>query len=281
MREYTPFFGRVQVSQSLMRESVRTHDDCLRMSPKMKICERARSQTGSAKLALMQPYFFPYIGYFQLIHEVDLFVFFDDVTFIRRGWINRNQILARGVPTYFTIPVRRAGTSKAINKTVVYQEHLPRWKRKFLRTLRESYSGSPNLRRVTDLVEEVLSYGDQHVALLAQRSVIAICELLDLKVDFLLSSRDFPPSAARGVERVIEICRAAGAPNYVNAPGGRSLYDPSRFAQDGLALSFLEPNIENYPQRAEHFFPRLSILDLILNVDLEHARSSVRRGTLS
>ncbi len=229
----------------------------------------------------MQPYFFPYIGYFQLIHEVDTFVFYDDVAFTTQGWINRNRILVGGVPKFFTIPVRRAGSSIAINETMVNQEHLPRWKRKFMRTIQESYSGSPNLKKVTELVEDVLISGNQDIALLAQRSIVATCDLLDIEVDFRLSSRDFPPSSARGVERVIEVCRAAGAVSYVNAPGGRHLYDPSRFAQEDLSLSFLKPYIENYPQRAGRFFSHLSILDLILNVNFPTVRSVVCRGALS
>jgi len=246
----------------------------------MMSSERERPQNGLAKLALMQPYFFPYVGYFQLIHHVDTFVFFDDAPYIRGGWINRNRILVEGEPRFFTVPVRQPSSSIAVNKTMVNEEHLPRWKKKFLRTLRESYSGSPNLKIVTELVERVMNNGDQDIASLAQRSIVAACDVLDLDGDFQLTSRDFPSSETRGVERVIEVCRAAGARSYINASGGRSLYDPLRFAQEGLSLSFLEPRIEEYPQRADHFLPRLSILDFMLSVDLTEARSEVRRGAL-
>ncbi len=233
------------------------------------------------KLAIMQPYFFPYLGYFQLIHAVDTFVFYDDVTFRKQGWINRNRILVSGSPSYFSVPLRGASSSVPINQTLVDLEHLPRWRRKFLRTLADTYASSSQRQAVLELVQTVLDAAAPDVASLAQQSVRLCCEYLDLKTRLLASSRAFPHSGAMGVERVLEICRAAGASVYVNAPGGRALYDRALFEREGIALRFLAPQLDSYSQPGGTFVPGLSIIDLLMREDRATACAAARRGTVA
>ena len=172
------------------------------------------------KLAVMQPYLFPYLGYFQLVRAVDTFVFYDDVAFNRRGWILRNRILVHGEPHLFSVPVKRASSGTPINRTYVATQRYPRWRRRFLETLRRSYARSRSLEPVLDLVSRVLTEDPDDVASLAERSVRECCSYLGIDVKFLVSSVDFPAAGARGVERIVGICRTAGASSYVNLPGG-------------------------------------------------------------
>lgn len=232
------------------------------------------------KLAIMQPYFFPYLGYFQLIHAVDTFVFYDDVTFRKQGWINRNRILIGGSPGYFSVPLRGASSSVAINRTAVDHEHLSRWRRKFLRTLAESYTSSGSRNAVLGLVEAVLDVEAPNIASLAQRSVRVCCEYLDLETRFLTSSGSFPASGRTGVGRILEICMVAGASVYVNPPGGRALYDRTTFGQAGIALRILAPQLDVYPQPAGTFVPGLSIIDVLMRLDRPTACAAARRGIL-
>jgi hypothetical protein len=231
-------------------------------------------------LGVMQPYFFPYLGYFQLIHAVDAFVFYDDVAFRKQGWINRNRILVAGVPRYFSVPVHGASSTVAINETLVDRAQLPRWRRRFLRTLAETYASSRQLRSVLELVAAALEAESPDVGSLAQRSVRLCCEYLGLDTRLLASSRSFPAAGAVGAARILEICRASGASTYVNPPGGRQLYDRATFARHGVALRFLAPRLDPYPQPAREFASGLSILDLLLRQDRAAARRATRQGSL-
>ena len=227
------------------------------------------------KLAVHQPYFFPYLGYFQLIHAVDVFVFFDDVRFTQPPLVNCNRLLVAGVPAPFTVPLERASSSALINERRVSTRHLPAWRRKLLRTLQQSYAWSPQLDDVVDVVEESLAAAPDGLAALAQRSVDLCCEYLGVGTLRRVSSSDFASSGATGVARVIEICGAAGATHYVNAPGGRDLYRPETFRAADLTLSFLEPGFERYERPAHDFVPGLSILDVLLCTSREQAQAAI------
>lgn len=231
------------------------------------------------KLAIHQPYLFPYVGYFQLIHAVDAFVFLDDVGFRKQGWINRNRILVNGSPWHFSVPLSRASSSRPINRTAIDRRLFPEWRRRLLRTLFETYAGSRTRRSVLALVEKTLDAQPSDVASLATSSVHACCEYLDLERPFLTSSTSFATSNQRGVARVLAICRAANATIYVNAPGGQDLYQACVFEQAGIALRFLRPELDPYPQSGDGFVPGLSIIDLLMRVDRDEARLAVRQGS--
>ncbi len=232
------------------------------------------------RIAIHQPYLFPYIGYFQLIHAVDRFVFFDDVAFKKSGWINRNTLLIRGVPRLFSVPLHHASSSTPINQTMMDERRFPVWRRKILGTLLQTYAASPQRRTVIDLVEATLATGASDISTLAQRSVKLCCDYLDLKTPLLASSTSFPKASATGVARILEISRTAGAKTYVNAPGGRHLYDGKTFSEAGISLRFLRPELEPYPQPGTNFVPGLSILDVLMRLEQSAARGAVRRGVL-
>jgi hypothetical protein len=233
------------------------------------------------KLGIHQPYLFPYLGYFQLIHAVDTFVFLDDVAFRKQGWINRNRILIDGSPRFFSVPLSRASSFKPINQTPIDQRLFPQWRRKFLRTLSESYARSKTRDIVLALVEETLDAPLGDIGTLAARSVKLCCQHLGLERPLLTSSTSFLSLGQRGAARVVALCRTAGATTYVNAPGGRELYDPQAFARAGIALRFLEPDLPPYAQPDGTFAAGLSVLDLLLRVDRDAARRATRLGSLA
>ena len=216
----------------------------------------------------MQPYLFPYLGYFQLIAAVDRFVVYDDVSFIKNGWINRNRILGGGAagrepePAYFTVPLEGASSFKAIREVGVSPD--PRWRAKLLKTLAQTYARAPCFREVYPLVESVLGATEARVSALAVASLRAVAAYLALEAEFVPSSAAYENGELRGQERVLDICRREGATTYVNPSGGRELYARDAFAARGVTLRFLEPQLRAYPQLRPPFVPGLSIIDVLM-----------------
>ncbi|MDJ0655502.1 MAG: WbqC family protein [Xanthomonadales bacterium] len=223
------------------------------------------------KLAIMQPYFFPYLGYFQLLSAVDEFVFLDDVTFIKQGWINRNRILVDGQPAYFSLPVH-GSSNHPINEIGLDLERFAHWKRKFLATLRHNYSRAANFAAVHELVAGVIETPARSIAEMAIRSVRASADYLGVTTPTRRSSTRHQSVSGQGVQRVLGICRDRGATVYVNSQGGRALYQPDDFAGQGIDLRFLIPAAicQNGPVGT----PPLSIIDVIA----KHSRSAIQRA---
>jgi len=230
------------------------------------------------RLAIMQPYFFPYLGYFQLIASVDRFVVYDDVAFIKNGWINRNRILAASGVEYFTVPLSGASSFRSIRDTCSAPPG--GWREKMLRTLTQVYARAPEREAGLAIVHRVLQAADGgSVRDLAVSSMREICAYADLPASWQESSSAYGNAELTGVRRVIDICHREKATTYVNLPGGRSLYDPAVFAGNGLALGFLIPAVEPYQQsRAKEFIPGLSVLDLVMSVPRDEVRRRVRAG---
>jgi hypothetical protein len=226
------------------------------------------------KLGIMQPYLFPYLGYFQLMRAVDRFVVYDDVAFIKQGWINRNRILVNGQPSYFTVPIRHASSFAPIHDTVIDdQGQHARWREKTLKTIDNAYRRAPQFGVVFPLVEAVLMRPTNRVAELAVASLRAVAGLLEIPVDWVESSARYGNAHLKGEERVLAICRAEGAADYVNAAGGRELYGQDRFEAEGVRLHFLQPRHVEYRQFNHAFVPWLSIIDVLMFNPVETVRT--------
>jgi len=210
----------------------------------------------------MQPYLFPYLGYFQLVAAVDKFVFYDDVNYIKNGWINRNRILLGDSVRYFTVPLAGASPSRKINEVDVQPRE--QWLRKMLEAIRHSYAKAPHYARVSELIGDVLNSTTTNVATLASRSVIETARYLQIGTDFVPSSTQYGNAALNGVDRVLDICTKECADAYVNLPGGQALYERKDFAARGVELSFIEPNLGAYRQFGDTFHPGLSIVDVLM-----------------
>lgn len=227
------------------------------------------------KIGLMQPYFLPYLGYFQLIAAVDKFVVYDDVQYIR-GWINHNFIWSRGGPQRIVLPLRGRSLNLNINQIQV----LPNSESKLLKTIRQTYSKAPQFEVVMPLIEKILTHSNLRLSEFLMNSVVVICDYLELGTNILLSSSLLKTEGKTGQDRVIDICRQLEATEYINAPGGTSLYDPVAFRNQQICLSFLIPRKIEYAQYGPHFTPNLSILDVLMFNDRHRIRQLLREFDL-
>ena len=228
------------------------------------------------KLAIMQPYFFPYIGYIQLINAVDKFVVYDDVNFIRGGWIARNRYIVNGKANYFSVPLRSASPFSKINETSIDREQYERWKGKFFKTLRHNYSRAPYFGDTMRIIEQACDSGLERIDLLAKLSLRLVCDYLDISTEFVDSSTIYENSMLRGVERVIDICLKENAGTYRNLSGGKKLYSASQFAEKGILLQFINTFEVEYKQFSDGFIPSLSILDVMMFNSKERIREMLK-----
>jgi WbqC-like protein family len=212
-------------------------------------------------LAVMQPYLFPYLGYFQLIAAVDRFVIYDDVSYIRRGWINRNRWLVGGASAYFTFPVRHADSFGRIADVRLVEGN--GWAPKLLRTFRHEYGRAPYFAAAFELLERVVTLDEPIISRRAMTSVRAVMGYLRMTTPLVETSARYENADLRAADRIIDICRREGATRYVNAIGGQELYDVATFAASGIELQFLRSLQVEYRQFRVPFVPWLSILDVI------------------
>ncbi|PJJ58985.1 WbqC family protein [Hymenobacter chitinivorans] len=217
------------------------------------------------RLAIMQPYLFPYLGYYQLLAAVDRFVIYDDVQFMLQGWINRNYILVNGKPLLFTLPLEATSANKSIRDTTVNPKLFPTWATKFTRTLQQNYSKAPYLAPVLEMVDTVLaSASGQSIADVSTESIRQVHRYLGLQSQIVPTSTGYQNTHLSGPTRVLDICRQEGADHYINPINGRSLYDEAAFAQEGIKLNFLQMEPVPYKQLKGEFVPSLSILDVLM-----------------
>lgn len=214
------------------------------------------------KIGIMQPYFIPYIGYWQLLNAVDKYVIYDDVNFIKGGWINRNKILINKTPQYFNIPMLGASPNKLINEVGV--NHDQNVIKKNLRIVEAAYGKAPYFAEVFPLVEEMLRCGKDDIASYIVASIEIICKYLDIKTELVISSDIQKDNDLKGQEKVLEICRILNATDYYNAIGGKELYSFAEFEKRGIKLHFLKRNGIRYQQFGDDFYPDLSIIDVMM-----------------
>lgn len=213
------------------------------------------------KLAIMQPYFFPHIGYYQLAASVDHFMFLDNVNFIKGGFINRNRMIMDGELFKFSIPVQHASQNRAINQHVYSGDFL-----RFLAQLRHSYSRAPMFDSVYALIESVCADPDLNVARKNARSIKDIFTYLNRKLDTSFTSTS-PAANGRAQQRIIDLCVHHGASDYHNSEGGQSLYDSQAFLENQVNLRFVAANFPRYTQSATgNFIAGASIIDLLMHV---------------
>lgn len=210
-------------------------------------------------LGIMQPYLFPYIGYFQLVQAVDVYVIYDDVQHIKRGWINRNNIIVNNQKHLFTISLDKPSTTKFINETVIKDDFVS-----FQKTLSQAYANAPYSDAVMKLAADICAYPDKNLAKFIGNSLEKIAEYLDMKTEFIYSSTLGDKTHLERQERLISISEQLSADTYINAIGGQELYTKDAFKDKGIDLKFLKPEITHYSQFKNEFIPGLSILDVMM-----------------
>jgi len=215
------------------------------------------------KLAIMQPYFLPYIGYFQLMRAVDVFVVYDDVQFMKGGWSERNRMLVNGAPHWFGLTLAKASHKLDINRRF-FAEDIDSQKKALLYKVHCAYAKAPHYAEAMALLEEILAGDERNVAAMLARSLRILCRHLCIDAELRLSSEMVKIAGLTGETRVIDMAQQLGADHYINAAGGQALYDRENFQRHGIRLSFLQSRPILYQQYAHDFVPRLSILDVLM-----------------
>ncbi|WP_297045484.1 WbqC family protein [uncultured Desulfovibrio sp.] len=215
------------------------------------------------KIAVMQPYLFPYIGYWQLIASVDCFVFYDDANYINKGWINRNRILLHGEPYKFILPLSHASQNKKINEIFVCPNFLTR--KKLLKTITIAYKNTENYKRIFHIIEKTIM-SDGKISDIIYNSTQELCEYLGIKTKFYLSSNlQYKKSDSDSAqEKIIKIVHTLGGDVYINPIGGQHLYSKKFFLENNISLFFINSNINQYKQKADVFYSNLSIIDILM-----------------
>lgn len=214
------------------------------------------------KLGIMQPYFVPYIGYWQLLNAVDTYVIYDDVNYIKGGWINRNRILLNGEAKYFNVQLDGASPNKLINEIGINRNEVTI--KKSLRVLEAAYRKAPYFKEVYPIISDILMCESTNLSDYLVYSIKEICRYLDITTRIVRSS-DIPKNnELHGQEKVLEICMLLGAKEYYNAIGGRALYSYEDFKCRGIDLKFLQSKDIVYKQYEKQFISNLSIIDVLM-----------------
>ncbi|MCZ4694014.1 hypothetical protein DWB61_03075 [Ancylomarina euxinus] len=221
------------------------------------------------KLAIMQPYFFPYLGYIQLVNLVDKFVFYDDVNFIKNGWIARNRIISNtNSLQYFGVNLTQASQNKLINEIKIGNDSTRK-----LKTIKHVYSRAPFFNDVYPLIEACLNDPVKTIAEMSANSVVKVADYLGIETEFEFSSKCYANSIDFGrSERIVAICKQEKASTYINSIGGVELYSKDYFKKFGINLQFLDANRVTYNQFNKPFESNLSIIDVLMFNSLDRVK---------
>ncbi|CAA2138992.1 WbqC family protein [Methylobacterium bullatum] len=217
--------------------------------------------SGSHAVAIMQPYLFPYIGYFQLIAAVDVFVIYDTVKYTKKGWINRNRFLRNGAPVVFTLPLEKDRDELDICERRIAASYSPE---KLCAQIAHAYRRAPCFDETMPLVDAVLRFESKNLFDHLRYALVRTCAHLAIDTAIRTASEIEGDTELRRQDRVLDICGRLGASTYVNPIGGTTLYDPGAFAQRGIALRFIRARPFTYGQAGHPFVPWLSIIDVMM-----------------
>jgi len=226
----------------------------------------------------MQPYFFPYIGYFQLISASNVFVLHDDVQYITGGWVNRNRILLNGEDRMITFPVQKAAYALPINARSYVSDN--QGLKHIVNQVKQAYAKAPCYRQVFPLLEELLTFSDRNVARFNENLVRRICDFIGIRTSIITSSCLDKDDSLSGQARVLDICRRVGATDYANPIGGTKLYDQEAFQSSGITLRFLAAQDERYRQHDDKWVPFLSIIDVLMFNSVQEVQRLLTRYRL-
>lgn len=207
----------------------------------------------------MQPYLFPYIGYYQLAYASDVFIFYDDVSYIKQSYINRNNILVNGKTLRFTLPVLGASSNVLIESLDFSSS------KKILRTIEQAYKNSPYFDEVFPIIEFVFNQENRSITHINSLSIQVVFDYLDIKRKFMIASHIQYDRDKNRADRLIELANIHGCNHYINSPGGKTLYEKDYFKNKGIELSFIDTKIKIYNQISDEFVPYLSMIDILMN----------------
>ena len=230
------------------------------------------------KIGIMQPYFLPYIGYWQLLNVVDKYVIYDDVNYINRGWINRNRILLNSKDKMITLSLKEVSQNKLIKEIELLNNEKER--EKLLKTISQSYKKAPFYDEVYPLIEEILNYKEINLEKFLENSIKKIIEYLEIDTTILISSEIEKDNMLKGKNKILDICKNLGASEYYNAIGGQELYSYEEFNKESIKLKFLKSGNIEYKQFKNEFIPNLSIIDVMMFNSKEKIKEFLNNYTL-
>lgn len=219
----------------------------------------------------------PYIGYWQLINAVDIFVVYDNIKYVKGGWFNRNRILKNGVDQYITIPLKKDSDYLNVDQRFISNDYNPN---NLLRQIKESYIKAPYFESRHRTVSDIFQYQNANLFEYIYNSILAVNKILNINTQIVISSTIKIDHTLKGKDKVIAICQELGATHYYNPIGGQTLYDKDEFSEHDLTLSFLKANLNPYPQFRNDFVPGLSIIDILMFNSLEQIGEMLHDYTL-
>ncbi len=231
------------------------------------------------KLAIMQPYFLPYIGYFQLIFAADKFVIYDNIEFTKSGWIHRNRFLQNGKAAFFTVPLKKASDFLFVSERKISTE-FEKERARILRRLENAYGKAPFYGEIFPHIKEIFLFEEKNLFRFIFNSVKKITEILDVNTEIIVSSQIDIEHGKKGAEKVLAICKKMDASEYINPRGGIALYDKEEFKRNGINLLFLFPKKIVYEQFDNEFVPDLSILDVLMFNGIDGTKKLLREYEL-
>lgn len=228
----------------------------------------------------MQPYFFPYIGYWQLISAVDKFVIYDDGKMIVNGWIHRNRILSESKSDAqdIAIPVLHKSANYLINEMQLMDDSEKF--NKIMRIIKMRYQKTPYYSEIIALIEPLILHNERNMAKYLAHSIIALCEYLDIPTEIIVSSSIDKSGLNTFEEKLVRICDSLQVHNWLNAIGGMQMYDKQHFADLGIRLQFIKTNDIVYEQIGKSFVPNLSIIDVLMHNGKEGTKQLLKEYTL-
>lgn len=213
------------------------------------------------KLAIMQPYFFPYIGYFQLIAAVDQFIVYDNIKYTKKGWITRNRMLQNGEDAIFSLPLKSGSDSLNIYDRELAADFN---REKLLNQFKGAYRRAPYFEQTFPLMEQIVRHEDANLFRFLLHSIVSICGHLGIATEIRGSSEIAIDHELKSQDKVIALCEATGATTYINAIGGMELYSKEIFKERGIELKFIKSRPFEYEQLGNEFVPWLSIIDVMM-----------------
>ena len=227
------------------------------------------------KLGIMQPYFLPYIGYFQLIASVDQFIVYDNIKYTKKGWINRNRMLLNGKDVMFSLPLKKG--SDSLN--VVERELAAEFDRsKLLDQFKGAYRRAPQFELTYPILERVVQHEEANLFRFIHHSIVQLCQHLGIQTEIRISSEIVMDHVLKGKDKVLALCKAAGADTYINTIGGVELYAKCDFRIQGIDLQFIKARSFEYAQFMNAFVPWLSIVDVLMFNPLNKVRAYINEN---
>lgn len=230
------------------------------------------------KIAIMQPYFLPYIGYWQLIHAVDTFVVYDNIQYTKKGWINRNRVLVNGKAEYLTIPIKHDSDYLDIIDRRLSDDFEKR-KVEILRRIDGLYHKAPYFNEAYPVIESCITDYNNLFGFVFN-SLLTIKEYLEIKTKIVISSYVYIDHSLKAQDKVMAICENLGADSYINAIGGVDLYSRKYFESKYIKLNFIKADKIEYSQFGNEFVPWLSILDVMMFNSKQDIKNMLNEYTL-